>query len=168
MDRANVFELAPVARATLERAEVHDHGDVWPLAGHLGSLRRAQPLPADLTQSVHPSLRGRPMVVRILPAMSRLLVAAEGREHDFPGLRVELPIHPDDPEQRGRHLEPPLFAQPFGVLESLTPVELLAPVGHRVLELRRRKADRRLHQRRLRPSELRRVRMTCGDEHLDS
>src|SRR5205814_2119967 len=108
---------------------------VGALPSRRGPLGPVQPAAADLSQRVDPALGRGPVILRILPLTIGILAAPERGEHGLTGLRIELAIDPNQSQDRCGEAESALFAQTLGVLQSLTPIERLPPVRHRVLKL---------------------------------
>jgi hypothetical protein len=106
------------------------------------------------------------MVIWVLLSAFGVLAISERGEHDLTGLRIEVTVDPNHAQHRGRHLEVTLLTQMVGILQPLAPIELLAPMGHGVVELRCGEALRGFDQYSLRPLKLGRVRLASGHEHL--
>jgi len=161
-----MVELAPVPAPAHQRPEIDDHGDVRSLRAGGGPGRGIQPLATNLCQRVCPTLWLRSVVVAVLPPPLGVQTTAQRAEDDLSALGVQVAVDADHAEHGDRDVETSLVVHPLGVLQAFAPIQPPAPVRHRVMELRRREALRRLDQGLLGAAELSGMGVSCRDEHL--
>ena len=154
-----------VGRRPSRVCKVHGDGDVGTLATHLRTIGPVQPLPADLTQGIGPSLRGGALVC----CASHLPIAhgPKGGDDRLSGLGIEVAVHPDHARERRGDVQAPSFVRLLGELRTPGVLGGPAPGADDPSEVGDRQRGRRLHQVVLGLCKRLRIDLACGHQHID-
>ena len=151
-------------KASLQRLKVHGDRDVGALASHEGAIGGVQPLPADLSQCIGPSLwRGADVPLR---SHSCVADGPKGTDDRLPGLRIQVSVHPDHARERRGDVQAASFVRPLGELGTPGVLGGPGPGGHDPAQVRDGERGCRLHEVALGLCKGLRIDLLCGHQHI--